>query len=132
MPRRTFLSRSALAIGVVAAGPMLGAERALSGVGQGELNLVGLDHVGLTVPDINQAIEWYEDILGAVAPLTFGPFEGAFLEGALNVAPGTKIDQITSLRIGHSANIELFQYESPGRRQTEPRNSDWTGHHAAF
>jgi catechol 2,3-dioxygenase-like lactoylglutathione lyase family enzyme len=132
MPRRTFLSRSALAIGAVAAGPMLGAERAVGGIGNGELNLVGLDHVGLTVPDINQAIEWYEDILGAVAPLTFGPFEGAFLEGAVGVAPGTKIDQITMLRVGHSANIELFAYESPGQRQDEPRNSDWSGHHVAF
>jgi len=111
---------------------MLGAERALAGIGQGELNLVGLDHVGLTVPDINQAIEWYEDILGAVAPLTFGPFEGAFLEGAVGVVPGTKIDQITMLRVGHSANIELFAYESPGQRQDEPRNSDWSGHHVAF
>ena len=126
------LARGALAAGAVAAAPLLGADRALSGVGKGELNLVGLDHVGLTVPNIAQAIEWYEDILGAVAPLTFGPFEGAFLEGALNVVPGTKIDQITTLRVGHSANIELFQYESPGQRQTEPHNSDWTGHHFAF
>src|SRR5437763_11715741 len=132
MSRRTFLAKSALAAGAVAAAPLLSTEKALGGVGLGELNLVGLDHVGLTVPDISQAIAWYEDILGAVAPLTFGPFQGAFLEGALNVAPGTKIDQITSLRIGHSANIELFQYESPGQRQTEPRNSDWTGHHVAF
>jgi hypothetical protein len=68
----------------------------------------------------------------AVAPLTFGPFEGAFLEGALDVVAGTKIDQITVLRIGHSGNIELFQYESPGQRQDEPRNSDWSGNHVAF
>jgi len=132
MSRRTFLATSALAAGAVAAGPLLGAEKAFGGRGLGELNLVGLDHVGLTVPNISQAIEWYEDVLGAVAPLTFGPFDGAFLEGALNVVPGTKIDQITTLRIGRSANIELFQYESPGQRQTEPRNSDWTGHHVAF
>ncbi len=132
MPRRTFLSRSAVALGAVAAGPMLGAGRALGGEGKGELGLVGLDHVGITVPDINEAIEWFEDILGAVAPLTFGPFEGTFLEGAIGVAPGTKIDQITMLRVGHSANIELFKYESPGQRQTMPRNSDWSGHHVAF
>jgi catechol 2,3-dioxygenase-like lactoylglutathione lyase family enzyme len=132
MSRRRFLGTSAVAAGAIAAAPLLGAEKARAGAGFGQLNLVGLDHVGLTVPNINQAIAWYEDILGAVAPLTFGPFEGAFLEGALNVVPGTKIDQITSLRVGHSASIELFQYEAPGQRQTEPRNSDWTGHHVAF
>jgi catechol 2,3-dioxygenase-like lactoylglutathione lyase family enzyme len=139
IPRRTFLARGAAAVGASAAAPLLGAQRAgaattraVDDTGKGGLGLVGVDHVGLTVPDINQAIEWFEDILGAVAPLTFGPFEGAFLEGALDVVAGTKIDQITVLRIGYSANIELFQYESPGQRQDEPRNSDWSGNHVAF
>jgi catechol 2,3-dioxygenase-like lactoylglutathione lyase family enzyme len=139
MPRRGFLTRSAVAVGAAVAAPLVGSERAraaatrrLDDVGKGELGLVGVDHVGLTVPDINQAIEWYEDILGAVAPLTFGPFEGAFLEGALDVVAGTKIDQITTLRVGHSANIELFRYESPQQRRDEPRNSDWSGNHVAF
>ncbi|HEU5372569.1 MAG TPA: VOC family protein, partial [Gaiellaceae bacterium] len=103
-----------------------------NGNGKGELNLVGLDHVGLTVPDINQAIEWFEDILGAVAPLTFGPFAGSFLEGAIGVPSGTQIDQITMLRIGHSANLELFKYEADPQRHDMPRNSDWSGHHVAF
>jgi catechol 2,3-dioxygenase-like lactoylglutathione lyase family enzyme len=129
MDRKTFLA----AVGASAAAPLLGAPLAgASNVGKGELGLVGMDHIGLTVPDINQAIEWYEDIFGAVAPLTFGPFEGDFLQGALNVVAGTKIDQITTLRIGHSAGIELFQYESPGQRHDAPRNSDFSGHHIAF
>ena len=50
----------------------------------------------------------------------------------LGVDPRAVIDQITVLRIGHSANIELFQYEAPDQRQTHPRNSDWSGHHIAF
>jgi catechol 2,3-dioxygenase-like lactoylglutathione lyase family enzyme len=139
IPRRTFLARSAAALGAAAAAPLLGVEQAraaathaLGGNGKGELGLVGMDHVGITVPDLNQAIEWFEDILGARAPLTFGPFAGSFLEGALDVVPGTRIDQITTLRIGHSANIELFEYEAPGQRQDMPLNSDWTGHHVAF
>src|SRR5581483_11489126 len=139
MERREFLVRGAVAAGVAAAAPLVGAARARAAAEsardwftQVRLGLVGMDHVGITVPDVNQAIEWFEDVLGAVAPLTFGPFEGAFLEGALGVGPGTKIDQITMLRIGHSANIELFQYESPGQRRDEPRNSDWSGHHVAF
>ena len=134
MRRRTFVARSALAIGAAAAAPFAGVERAFAGngVGLGELGLVGMDHVGLTVPDLDQAVDWFQDILGAVAPLTFGPFEGDFLQGALGVPAGTKIDRITVLRVGHSANIELFSYESPEQRQDEPRNSDWTGHHVAF
>src|SRR5690348_3956817 len=127
MDRRTFL------MGAAAAVPLLGAPlAAASNIGKGELGVVGIDHIGLTVPDINQAIEWYEDILGAVAPLTFGPFEGAFLEGALNVVPGTGINRITTLRIGHSAGIELFDYHSPSQRHDVPLNSDYSGHHIAF
>jgi catechol 2,3-dioxygenase-like lactoylglutathione lyase family enzyme len=130
IPRRAFLARGAAVAGAVVAAPLLGAERAFAG--KGELGLVGIDHVGITVPDLNQAVEWFEDILGAVAPLTFGPFAGSFLEGALDVVPGTQIDEITVLRVGHSAGIELFAYESPGQRQDMPKNSDWTGHHVAF
>jgi catechol 2,3-dioxygenase-like lactoylglutathione lyase family enzyme len=95
---------------------------------------VGCDHVGLTVPDINQAIEWFEDVMGAVAPLTFGPFPaGAFVASVVDVAETASIDQITMLRIGHSANIELFKYTAPdGQRHDMPKNSDWSGHHVAF
>jgi catechol 2,3-dioxygenase-like lactoylglutathione lyase family enzyme len=134
MPRRAFLAKSAMAFGAVVAAPLAGAQGAFAGNGngRGELNLVGLDHVGLTVPDINQAIEWFEDILGAVAPLTFGPFAGSFLEGAIGVPAGAQIDQITMLRIGHSANLELFKYEADPQRQDMPKNSDWSGHHVAF
>jgi catechol 2,3-dioxygenase-like lactoylglutathione lyase family enzyme len=130
MDRRTFLA----AAGAAAAAPLVGAWPAAASpaIGKGELGIVGVDHIGLTVPDIVQAIEWYEDILGAVAPLTFGPFSGDFLQGALDVVAGTQIDRITTLRIGHSAGIELFEYDSPGQRHDVARNSDWSGHHIAF
>jgi len=132
MPRRRFLAYGALAAGTAAVAP----ERAFAhgpkgdDHGKGSLGLVGIDHVGITVPDLNQAVEWFEDILGAVAPLTFGPFEG--IEGAVDVVTGTRIDQIKMLRVGRSANLELFQYQAPGQRHVMPRNSDWSGHHVAF
>jgi catechol 2,3-dioxygenase-like lactoylglutathione lyase family enzyme len=130
--RQAFLARGAAVAGALAVGPLALAERARAGVGKGELGLVGVDHVGITVPHLNQAVEWFEDILGAVNPLTFGPFEGSFLEGALGVPSEARINQISVLRVGHSANIELFDYHAPGRREDMPRNSDWTGHHIAF
>ena len=141
MPRKEFLTKGAAVLGAAVAAPLVGvagaqaaAERALAGVGRGELGLVGLDHVGITVPNINQAIEWFEDVLGGVAPLTFGPLPaGPFVASVVDVAETTSIDQITMLRIGHSASIELFQYTAPdGQRQDMPKNSDWSGHHVAF
>jgi catechol 2,3-dioxygenase-like lactoylglutathione lyase family enzyme len=135
MPRKDFLKRGAVALGAVAAAPLLEAGAgAAQSFGRGELGLVGCDHVGITVPDINQAIEWFEDVLGAVAPLTFGPFPaGDFVASVVDVAKTASIDKVTMLRIGHSANIELFKYTAPdGQRHDMPKNSDWSGHHVAF
>ena len=142
MPRRDFVTRGAKVAAVAAGASFLGAGKARAALsstlddGLGRLGLVGMDHVGLTVPDIAEAVDWFQDVMGASAPLTFGPFSdpapGTFMHDLLDVDPRAVVDQITVLRIGHSANIELFQYEAPGQNQTHPRNSDWSGHHIAF
>src|SRR5690242_20577362 len=138
MPRRDFLARGAKLAAAATAAPYLVAPgKALAGGGPGHahLGLIGTDHVGITVPDINQAIEWFEDVMGAVAPLSFGPISdptGTLMHDLLDVDPRAVIKQITSLRIGHSANIELFEYTAPDQRRDHPRNSDWSGHHIAF
>jgi catechol 2,3-dioxygenase-like lactoylglutathione lyase family enzyme len=140
MPRREFLSRGAKLAAAATAAPFVLVGKASAGVAdkhdaEGRLGLVGMDHVRITVPDINQAIEWFEDVMGAAAPLTFGPFSdpvGTFMHDLLDVDPKAVIEQITMLRIGRSANIELFRYDAPDQRRTFPRNSDWTGHHIAF
>jgi catechol 2,3-dioxygenase-like lactoylglutathione lyase family enzyme len=131
--RRTFLCKSAVAVAGATALPLAAARGAFAGAG--ELNLVGADHVGLTVPDISEAVAWFQDVMGAVAPLSFGPIsdpQGTLMQDLLGVDPRSVIDEITVLRIGHSANIELFQYEAPDQRRSHPRNSDWSGHHVAF
>ena len=134
IPRKEFLTKGAVALGAVAAAPFVGVAGARAAGGRGQLGLVGMDHVGITVPSINQAIEWFEDVLGAVAPLTFGPFPaGPFIASVVDVAQTASIEQITMLRIGRSAGIELFQYSAPdGQRHDTPKNSDWSGHHIAF
>ncbi len=134
--RRDFLKKSAAVLAAAATTPLLGSPGARAGsVPKGRLGLVGTDHVGLTVPDIGEAVAWFQDVMGATAPLSFGPIsdpQGTLMQDLLGVDPRSVIDQITVLRIGRSANIELFQYEAPGQRQTHPRNSDWSGHHVAF
>jgi catechol 2,3-dioxygenase-like lactoylglutathione lyase family enzyme len=105
------------------------------GNANGELGLVGMDHVGITVPDIGQAVDWFEDVMGCVAPLSFGPFfddTGTFMQDLLDVDPRAVIHQITMVRCGQSANIELFDYSAPDQRTDFPRNSDFAGHHIAF
>jgi catechol 2,3-dioxygenase-like lactoylglutathione lyase family enzyme len=134
--RRDFLKRSATAVAGATALPFVAAPRAWArGRGKGQVGLVGADHVGLTVPDIEVAVAWFQDVMGAEAPLSFGPIadpQGTLMQDLLGIDPRAVIDQITVLRIGHSANIELFQYQAPDQRRTHPRNSDWSGHHIAF
>ena len=140
MPRREFLTKGAAVLGAAAAAPLVGtaaaqaaAERALAGIGRGELGLVGLDHVGLTVPDINQAIEWFEDVLGAVAPLTFGPLPAVpFVAGA---STSQRRRRSTRSRCSASATAPTSSCSATPRRRAAARhaeNSDWSGHHVAF
>ena len=133
--RRDFLKQSATAVAAATALHPFTARATGGGGGKGQLGLVGADHVGLTVPDIGEAVAWFQDVMGASAPLSFGPIAdptGTLMHDLLGVHPRAVIDQITVLRLGRSANIELFQYQAPDQRRTHPRNSDWSGHHVAF
>jgi catechol 2,3-dioxygenase-like lactoylglutathione lyase family enzyme len=96
--------------------------------------LLGIDHIGITVPNVAQAAKWFEDVLGFSAPLTFGPFSdtGSFMHDLLDVDPRAVVEQITSVRGGNGPNVELFQYSAPGQDQTFRKNSDWGGKHIAF
>jgi catechol 2,3-dioxygenase-like lactoylglutathione lyase family enzyme len=96
----------------------------------GLLGLVGMDHVGITVPNITDAITWFHDVMGCETPLTFGPFSA--VDAILDVDPAAVVEQITHVRCGRSASIELFQYDAPEQRTDPPLNSDYAGHHIAF
>ncbi len=113
---------------VMAASPGWGGDKTLPGVR-------GLDHVGVTVPDIAQAVTFFQDVVGCSEIFRFGPFmddKGTFMQDLVNVDPRAVIQQIVMLRCGQGSNIELFQYSAPNQRTEEPRNSDHGGHHLAF
>jgi len=97
--------------------------------------MTGMDHVGITVPDIEQAERFFVDIVGCQKAMSFGPFRddtGTFMQDLLNVDPRAVIQQITQVRCGHGSNIELFQYTAPDQKTEMPKNSDYAGHHLAF
>jgi catechol 2,3-dioxygenase-like lactoylglutathione lyase family enzyme len=119
-----------LALGALAGSPSAAPPPHANGKALGNLGLVGMDHVGITVPDIDEAIAWFHDVMGCETPLTFGPFSG--VGAILDVDPAAVVEQITHVRCGRSASIELFQYDAPDQRTTPPRNSDYAGYHIAF
>lgn len=94
----------------------------------------GAEHFGFTVPDIKEAIDFFENIIGAEVLYEIGPFasDDNWMEEHLNVHPRTRIPTAVIVRCGNGANFEIFEYESPDQEKKMPRNSDWGGRHIAF
>ncbi|WP_394688846.1 VOC family protein [Hoeflea sp.] len=95
----------------------------------------GVNHIGLTVPDIAEAETFFADVLGCEKATSFGPFRddtGTFMQDLLDVDPRAVVNQITLMRCGFGSNIELFSYDAPDQKTVRPRNSDIGGHHIGF
>lgn len=98
-------------------------------------SVVGINHIGVTVPDVKQAVDFFSGVLGCKEVMRFGPFaddKGDFMEQLVNVNPRAVIQQIVMMRCGEGANLELFQYTAPDQKTEQPKNSDLSGHHIAF
>jgi catechol 2,3-dioxygenase-like lactoylglutathione lyase family enzyme len=93
-----------------------------------------LDHVGFTVPDIDEAHRFLVDVLGCEYLYSLGPFKADddWLATHLNVHPRAVMVENRWFRCGEQAVFEVFHYESPDRREQLPRNSDLGGHHVAL
>ena len=94
----------------------------------------GLDHVGFTVPDLEQAHEFFVDVLGCEFFFELGPFEskgGTWLSEHVNVDDRARFRN-RHYRLGNGSNFEIFEYELDGRNEQQPLNSDVGGFHLAF
>lgn len=92
-----------------------------------------LDHIGLSVPDIDQASRFFVDVLGAIEVFRHGPYGPSGEASTRQFArhPDSVVDAIAMLRLG-TVNIELLQYSSPDQSTRWPSTSDYGGHHVAF
>lgn len=96
--------------------------------------LRGADHLGITVPDLDEAERFLVDILGAVQVYTL-PGKRAdddWMNVQLGVHPRTEIREIRFYRLGHGTNLEVFEYDAADGQAGPPRNSDVGGHHLAL
>lgn len=95
----------------------------------------GVDHFGLTVPDVEEATRFFCDVLGCEEFYRLGTFQvddSDWMTQHINVHPRAKITNMRMIRMNTGANVELFEYESPDKREALPRNTDNGGHHFAF
>lgn len=92
-----------------------------------------MDHVAFTVPDLQQAIDFFVEHFGADLVFTDGPFlsDGDAMQQRLDVDPWASC-RLAMLRLGSTTNLELFEYAAPRQATQVPLNSDVGGHHLAF
>lgn len=93
-----------------------------------------LDHIGFTVPDLEEATRFLVDVLGCEYLYSLGPFQADddWMTEHLNVHPRAVVHENRFFRCGDQAVFEVFQYSAPDQRTVQPRNSDHGGHHIAL
>lgn len=97
--------------------------------------LRGTEHIGFTVPDLDQAERFFVDVIGCELVYSLGPFkhdEGDWMLEHLNVHPRTVMRELRFFRCKQGPNFEIFQFDPVEPPAPEPKNSDIGGHHLAF
>jgi catechol 2,3-dioxygenase-like lactoylglutathione lyase family enzyme len=94
----------------------------------------GADHLGFVVPDLDQAVKFFVEVMGCEAFYKMGPFKADddWMAVHLGVHPRAELPQMRLVRCGHGANMELLQYKTPDQDTRMPKNSDLGGYHFAF
>lgn len=110
----------------------------LSSIGSAMASIPGMkgpDHMGFTVPNVSEAVEFFVEIMGCEPFYQLGPFaddKGDWMNTHLNVHPRATIPAIQLLRCANGSNLELFEYTAPNQNKQPAINSDIAGHHIGF
>ena len=98
--------------------------------------LLGIDHIGITVPDVDAAASLVRGRARRARTRSRSarsPTRSATsCTQLVDVDPRAVVEQIRMVRGGNGPGVELFQYTAPDQDQTFRKNSDWGGHHIAF
>ena len=92
-------------------------------------NIRGVEHLGITVPDLKAASEFFVAAFDACflydnhTP-NDSPMSGPEVEARLGLAPGAAIYAVQMLRLGEGPSIELFEMRAPDQRPAH-RPSDF-------
>lgn len=96
--------------------------------------IASIDHVGITVPDLDEAIDFFVDAFGCEVVFRAGPYENVGY-----VWPGESEPEVVTVRLavlthGGAHNLEFLEYRPAGERhEWKPgRPSQPGGFHLAF
>lgn len=78
----------------------------------------GIDHIGITVPDLDEAQAYFEAVFGAekLYDLLVDPVSGPELSVDLGVPEGTTLEAIRVVAIGNGPGLEMFRFSTDGNR----------------
>ena len=97
--------------------------------------VTGVDHIGFTVPDLEEATRFLVDVLGCEYLYSLGPFvheDDDWMAEHLGVHPRAVMRRNSFFRCGSQVIFEVFHYEAPDQNVALPRNSVIGGHHVAL
>lgn len=96
--------------------------------------LRAVDHFAVTVPDLEEAIQFFVEVIGGSHVYTTGIFDdpdGDWMNSHINVHPRSSL-RIGMVRLGEHTNLELMEYSSPDQKTEQPRNTDLGASHLCF
>jgi catechol 2,3-dioxygenase-like lactoylglutathione lyase family enzyme len=97
----------------------------------------GIDHIGITVPDVDAACTFLEHALGAtpvydVLKPSDPPFTGPQTEKELGIPPKSRIIHMRLMRIGNGPSLEIFQFADTHQRKSAGLNDFGYTHIAVY
>lgn len=87
-----------------------------------------IEHTGFTVPDLDEAVRFFIEHLGAEELYRSSREPGPFLQTTF-AAPQDASFRLSMLRVGPSMNIELFEWSTENGRKEYPHAFDVGGNH---
>ena len=89
--------------------------------------MTGVDHIGFTVPDLEQAHAFLVDVLGCEYLYSLGPFvheDSDWMAEHLNCHPRAVMRRNSFFRCGGQAIFEVFHYEAPDQNPVPPQRKN--------
>ncbi len=96
--------------------------------------IYGLQHIGFTVPDMEQAVDFFTTVFGAITIMECGSVDvdDDFMMLHLGVPRGCKITDQRVLQIGTGGALELFEYSGVSANTPIKHNGEVGAMHIAF
>ncbi|WP_116788764.1 VOC family protein [Flavobacterium psychrotrophum] len=100
---------------------------------QNGAGIIGIDHVGINVPDLATAIPFFSNVLGFTPVTQLGPIPlDAAWKNLNHINPNTGAVTIKMINAGTGASIEVFQYADNKGSRIQPNADDIGASHIAF